>query len=445
MSIIRRHLNRQHRLLRVAVPSTPPPPPPPPAHTRSSLAFRRSPLLLLAAVLVALAVLFAPGAQPAWAQQSFWTATLTPANLGSDFLGCFTAHLSCGNSSNLSEDEFTYGGASYRVARISLKSGTLEFVTNKSIPDSLKDSKVALVVDGTSLAFSDATRGTGLGVTNAKLEWTNTGLSWTVGGTVSLSLTEPITMTAEFGEGVTIPDKTYQVGVDVNETYTEAHDQGLPRLPEVTVEFGVEAGEGQYKVVYTATDLPAGLTLGAEREVEIPDSDPVVLPSDRVIRGVPTEATTEAVEVTYTATVTFYTAVEDPQEGEPTVEEAGTSTASLTFNVTVNPADPPVTFDAEAQKFFSARTVVWVPGSGWRNNVLPEAQGGAGTITYSLINNDTGAPLADGTPITFNAATRTIGGTPWEGTSYAVTYIATDENGATAQGYIQVRHGVGGL
>lgn len=234
-----------------------------------------------------------------------------------------------------------------------------------------------------------------------------------------------VTMTATFGSD-TISDKTYTAGADVNRTYTDAHDQGLPRLPEVTVTFGVDEGKGRYEVVYTATDLPAGLSIG----------------NDRVIRGVPTSATSSAVTVTYTATVTFYTLKDGTEKPNEEFEEAGTAIDSLTFDVTVN---PPVTFDAEAQKFFSSRIIAWVPGSGWRNNVLPEAQGGTGTLTYSLINNDTGAPLADGTPITFNAATRTIGGTPWENTRYAVTFIATDGNGSTAQGHTQVRHGLGGL
>ena len=47
--------------------------------------------------------------------------------------------------------------------------------------------------------------------------------------------------------------------------------------------------------------------------------------------------------------------------------------------------------------------------------------------------------------ITFNASTRTIGGTEAAGDRYAVTFIATDEDGAVAKGYTEVRHGVGGL
>ena len=232
-----------------------------------------------------------------------------------------------------------------------------------------------------------------------------------------------ITMAATFGSA-TIPDRTYTAGADVNRAHTGAHDQGLTRLPEPTVTFGVDAGEGQYKVAYTATDLPAGLSLG----------------SDRVIRGVPTSATGRAVTVTYTAAVTFYPKVEG---GDQDAREAlGTATASLTFDVTVN---PPVTWSAEAQKFFAANAVVYT-GSAWRNNTLPEAQGGTGTLTYSLIENTSGQPLADHvSSITFDASTRTVGGAVPEGARYAVTYVATDRNGATAQGYTDVRHGVGGL
>ncbi len=387
---------------------------------------RRSPLLLLAAMLMALAVIFAPGAQPAQAQatSSFWSATLTVQNLGGGSTGCIhITAISCAN--NLTSTQYRYKGATYTIRQITLNSGTLTIDHNKAIPDALKNSKVALVVGSTSLAFSDATRGDGTDGINTRLTWTSTGLSWTAGGTVSLSLTEPITTTAEFADGVTIPDKTYTLGADVNRTYTGDQDQGLPRLPEPTVTYGIDEGKGQYDVAYTLADLPAGLSMG----------------TDRVIRGVPTSPTSGAVEVTYTATVTFYIPVEDPQEGEDPRESVGTATASLTFDVTVN---LPVTFSADAQKFFAANTVVYT-GSAWRNNTLPAAQGGTGTLTYTLIDNATGQPLADVSSITFDASTRRIGGTVEAGERYAATLVATDQNGATAQGYIQVRHSVGGL
>ena len=84
------------------LPNTYPCQPPPPPGGRLSAAEKRwrpgmmrasilhhSPFLLLAAALVTLAVLFAPGAQPAQAQTTtVWSATLTAADLGSGAVGC---------------------------------------------------------------------------------------------------------------------------------------------------------------------------------------------------------------------------------------------------------------------------------------------------------------------------------------------------------------------
>ena len=254
---------------------------------------------------------------------------------------------------------------------------------------------------------------------------------------------ESSTMTAAFGAGDTISDKTYTAGARVNQVFTSAADQGLPKLPEVTVTFGVEPGAGYYTVAYTATDLPDGLSMAY----------------DRVIRGVPEEATSGAVTVTYTATVTFYTA-DESSETSPgsgiytTFNSAGTDTASLTFDVTVNPA---VTFGEEARKFIDSRIIVWVSGQGWHDResdgkiTFPEATGGTGTLTYSLIDNDSGQPLSSvASGITFDTATRKLGGTPAAAAqkTWAVTYAAVDQNGSRAAGSSTVYAGgwgVGGL
>ena len=241
------------------------------------------------------------------------------------------------------------------------------------------------------------------------------------------------TMTATFGSE-TISNKTYTAGARVNQTFdTTAGDQGLPKLPEVTVNFSLAEGTtGYYVVTYSATGLPSGLSMG----------------SDRVIRGVPTEATTNPASVTYTASVTFYTS------NGSSFSEAGTDTASLTFNVTVNPA---VTFNAEAQKFIDSRIIVWVDGQGWRDSeadgtiIFPAATGGTGALTYSLIDNDSGRPLSSAASgITFDTATRKLGGTPSTEAqkTWAVTYAAVDQNGGRASGSSTVYAGgwsVGGL
>ena len=251
------------------------------------------------------------------------------------------------------------------------------------------------------------------------------------------------TMTATFGAGDTISDKAYTAGARVNQVFTSAADQGLPRLPEVTVNLDVEPGEGYYLVNYTATGLPDGLSMA----------------QDRVIRGVPKEATDGAAGVTYTATVTFYI-VDESSETSPgsgiytAFKIAGTKSPSLTFDVTVNPA---VTFGQEARKFIDSRIIVWVSDQGWHDSeadgkiTFPEATGGTGSLTYSLIDNDSGRPLSDvASGITFDTATRKLGGTPATAAqkTWAVTYAAVDQNGSRAAGSSTVYAGgwgVGGL
>ena len=232
-----------------------------------------------------------------------------------------------------------------------------------------------------------------------------------------------VTVTVNF-ESSTIADKAYTAGTKVNLGLSQDE---IPTLPEVTGITDTHADALGFNVTYSISGLPAGLTM---RPGEA---------SDRIIWGAPESATTNPVTVTYKATVTpvRWNQEDGFSEGDP-VE------ATISFDVTVNPA---VSWNAEAQKFFKSKIIAYVSGTGWTATTFPEAQGGTGTLTYSLIHNATDLPLADHvSTITFDASTRTIGGTLAEGERYAVTLIATDENGAVAKGYTEVRYGVvGGL
>lgn len=229
------------------------------------------------------------------------------------------------------------------------------------------------------------------------------------------------TVTVTFASS-TIADKSYTAGTKVN--LGLSRDE-IPTLPEVTGITDTHADALGFTVTYSISGLPAGLTM---RPGEA---------SDRIIWGAPESETTNPVTVTYTATVTPVRWKQGTgfSEGDP-VE------APITFQVTVNPA---VSWSDEAQKFFKSKIVAYVSGSGWTAATFPAAQGGTGTLTYSLVHNATDLPLADHvSTITFDASTRTIGGTLAEGDRYAVTLIATDQNGAVAKGYTEVRYGVAG-
>ena len=124
--------SRVRRLMRAAIPVTPPPPPhPPPPNSRASLALRLSrlsPLLLLAAAALAvLAVFIVNQAPPASADHTsdevVWSATLTVKQLANT-VGCDDAETATGNkcstAATLTDNDFTYGGQTYRVTAVQL-------------------------------------------------------------------------------------------------------------------------------------------------------------------------------------------------------------------------------------------------------------------------------------------------------------------------------------
>ena len=62
--------------------------------------------------------------------------------------------------------------------------------------------------------------------------------------------------------------------------------------------------------------------------------------------------------------------------------------------------------------------------------VLPQAEGGTGTVSYSLTGTTTDGTLASNLPagLVFTASTRTLSGTPTAAGTYAMTYTATDSD-----------------
>ncbi len=192
-----------------------------------------------------------------------------------------------------------------------------------------------------------------------------------------------------FGE-TTIPDLTFTQGVEVR------HGP----LP---------SGSDDYLVTYTATGLPAGLSLSSVH---------------RTIVGTPTAATIAPVTVTYTGT-----------------GDIGSS-ASLTFDVTVA---PPVEFDAAQLAAFNKTYFEYTIGQAGRiSETLPEAAGGHGDLTYHLtyrVKEESGwvdkTIDADAPGFSFDTNTRVLtsdtgASAPSEKAWYSVDYWAEDENGARA-------------
>ena len=94
----------------------------------------------------------------------------------------------------LDDDDFTYNSVDYAVEQVVLNVSTLFLVLDKAIPSGL-----VLNVDGTAFSVASAS----LLNSNRTAAWRNSGLSWSTGDTVSLSLTAPSTTPTTDADGVT--------------------------------------------------------------------------------------------------------------------------------------------------------------------------------------------------------------------------------------------------
>ena len=187
---------------------------------------------------------------------------------------------------------------------------------------------------------------------------------------------EPPDAPDESGDGSlafsgTIDSQTYTAGTAIDALMLPAASGGTGALT--------------YSLVGT---LPAGLSFDV---------------ATRVLSGTPTAATDGAVSVTYIV-----------------VDESGTA-AVLIFSITVN-AGMSTSFG------FADNTTIpdqmYTAGTAIAPLVLPAASGGTGALTYRLVGQPAG--------LSFDAATRTVTGTPTAATSgpVEVSYIVTDEGGA---------------
>ena len=141
-----------------------------------------------------------------------------------------------------------------------------------------------------------------------------------------------------------------------------------------------EAEGGNRPLTYTLSGLPDNLSFDAAK---------------RTVSGTPTAV--QSYSLTYTAT------------------DADGDRAEATFTLTIEA-------DAEPTLSVSDRAAA---ANKPMNLILPEAVGGNAPLTHALI----GLPA----PLSFDAASRTVSGTPTSKTAYMLTYTATDNDGDKAE------------
>ena len=114
--------------------------------------------------------------------------TLTVAQIQAGFLGCDTSAataVKCSNTAVLSDDDFTYGGATYEAYKLYTGGGKLHLELKTAISAALK-AALTLKLGGTSFRFADGTLGNGAHGANTAIQWA-TAPSWNVGDVVTVA------------------------------------------------------------------------------------------------------------------------------------------------------------------------------------------------------------------------------------------------------------------
>ena len=256
---------------------------------------------MLAALLGALSLFHVT---PAQAQTTVWSATLTTTNLPDGEIGCSTAAVSlagrCASSSGtgnpaLTDYEFSYSGTTYRVSRLVVVSGSLVFEINASANVGGL-SKLILRVGTAEFSFSETSQSTATGAV-----WANTGLSWSGGNTVSLSIVTPpppptVTLSASpnpvtEGQSVTVTatlsralSSNVTIPVSVTRGTSESGDHGT--LASITIPANAISGTGTittnqdtdyedetFTVSLDTANLPSSVTAGSPSSVPVTIND----------------------------------------------------------------------------------------------------------------------------------------------------------------------------
>ena len=236
----------------------------PPADRRAPAGRWRAALRALAPACLALAALATPAA--AQTVTEVWSATLTVADFSTS-VGC-TAHpfpeRQCPNA--LTEDEFNHDSRDYDVTDIHLQStGRLEIHFDPNLATATQSLVLNVgtptFADGTvSFAFEDADV-----KNNDDRRWNSSGLSWSAGDEIELSLTEPVAPDAPTNLTATADGQT-----EIDLSWTAPANNGGTAITGYKIEVSPDgvstnwselaANTGATGTTYSQTGLSAGDT-----------------------------------------------------------------------------------------------------------------------------------------------------------------------------------------
>ena len=192
------------------------------------------------------------------ASHQVWSATLTVRN-SSGVLGCSNGVANNFCSVHLSDDDFNHDSTDYAFTAIFLRTnGRLEAVFDTTLTTASQT--LTLNVDGTAFAFEDADSKAA-----TSRYWSSSGLSWTTGDSVPLTLTE----TASAPDAPTELTATANGETEIKVSWTAPSNNGGETITGYKVEVSANGETGWSNVAadtastdttYSHTGLSAGNT-----------------------------------------------------------------------------------------------------------------------------------------------------------------------------------------
>ena len=312
---------------------------------------------------------------PAQAQAQVWSSTLT-VGTHSGVVGCSNGLSAMRCRHNLTEDNFTYDGIDYTVKLLWIQSGALTLELSNSATPTAAGKKLTLNVAGTSFAFADVDAPV-FETTGSRLDWANSGLSWSSGNTIALTLTAPAPNNPPT-VATAIQNQTATAGTEFRYTvsssaFTDADGDALT--------YTATKGDGNA--------LPGWLSFAT---------------SSRAFSGTPLSADTVAVKVT--------------------ASDGNGGSVSDTFNIVVGAANNPPTVATEIpNQTATAATLFSYTVS---SSAFTDADGDA--LTYTAAKGD-GNALPGW--LSFATSSRVFSGTPPSASMVAIKVTASDGNGGS--------------
>ena len=174
-----------------------------------------------------------------------WSATLTVRD-SSGVLGCSNGFTGNFCSVHLTDDDFTHDSTDYAIKTLWVRTnGLLELELDTTLTTASQ--ALTINIDGTAFGFADADT-----IGNATRRWNNSGLNWTAGDSISLTITGSTTLSSDTTLSDLELEDNSNTDITLNPTFASATTtytaQVVNSVDEITITPSVNDSNASYEI-----------------------------------------------------------------------------------------------------------------------------------------------------------------------------------------------------